>query len=279
MKKVIAAFDGLKFSESTLEYAIDIVKKSSGLLVGISLEDFTYHSYKVFDMVGSEGVSAEKVKLLRDKDRKTRRGSVQRFLDACHKANIKTKIHRDKSLAIQELLKETIYSDLLIISEQETLTHFKEEPPTAFMRDLLTDVQCPVLIVPKAYSETECIIVLYNGDPSSVYAAKMFSYMLPHFKELPVEVVTVKTDGEEMTIPESHLIREFIDCHFPKAKIKILNGDAEIEIVKYLEDKQNALVVLGAYRRNMVSRWFKASMADTLMGNTQLPLFVAHYKT
>ncbi|WP_256012184.1 universal stress protein [Desertivirga xinjiangensis] len=279
MKKVIAAFDGLKFSESTLEYAIEIVKNSSGLLVGISLEDFTYHSYSVFDIVGSEGVSAEKAKLLRDKDRKTRRESVQHFLNACHKANIKTKIHRDKSLAIQELLKETIYSDLLIISQQETLTHIKEEPPTRFIRDLLTDIQCPVLIVPKVYSRTECIIVLYNGAPSSVYAAKMFSYMLPHFKDLPIEVVTVKTDSEEMTIPESALIREFVDCHFPDANIKVLHGDPEIEIVKHLEAKQNSLVVLGAYQRNMVARWFRPSMADSLMRNMQLPLFIAHYKT
>jgi hypothetical protein len=52
----------------------------------------------------------------------------------------------------------------------------------------------------------------------------------------------------------------------------------EAVMVDHLEKKQNTLVVLGAYRRSMVSRWFKASMADLLIKKTQLPLFIAHYK-
>ena len=39
-----------------------------------------------------------------------------------------------------------------------------------------------------------------------------------------------------------------------------------------------SLVVLGAYQRGMVSRWFRASMADVLMRDLKLPLFIAHSK-
>ena len=60
MKKISAIFDGLKFSTSTLEYAIQLAAQSKALLSGVFLEDFTYHSYKLFDMVGSQGVSKEK---------------------------------------------------------------------------------------------------------------------------------------------------------------------------------------------------------------------------
>jgi hypothetical protein len=54
----------------------------------------------------------------------------------------------DRNIAIQELKHESIYT-LLIIDSKETLTHYTEKLPTRFIRDLLSDAQCPVLIVPK----------------------------------------------------------------------------------------------------------------------------------
>jgi len=44
MKKFIAAFDGLKFCESTSEYAISLAKQTRAHLVGVFLDDFTHHS-------------------------------------------------------------------------------------------------------------------------------------------------------------------------------------------------------------------------------------------
>ena len=35
MKKIIAAFDGLKFSKSTRDYAIQIAKENNAHLVGV----------------------------------------------------------------------------------------------------------------------------------------------------------------------------------------------------------------------------------------------------
>jgi nucleotide-binding universal stress UspA family protein len=59
----------------------------------------------------------------------------------------------------------------------------------------------------------------------------------------------------------------------------MLKGFAEAEIVKHLKQSgPNTLVVLGAYRRGTVSRWFRESMADVLMKGLKLPLFIAHHK-
>ena len=67
--------------------------------------------------------------------------------------------------------------------------------------------------------------------------------------------------------------------HFPKAKYNVMKGLAEVEIVQHLKQQQkNALVGLGANRRGTISRWFRESMADTLMKEVRLPLFIAHNK-
>jgi nucleotide-binding universal stress UspA family protein len=59
----------------------------------------------------------------------------------------------------------------------------------------------------------------------------------------------------------------------------VLKGEAEKQITGHLRNhKENELVVLGAYRRGEVSRWFRASMADVLMQKLDTPLFIAHNK-
>lgn len=276
MKKIIAAFDGLKYSASTERYATGLACREDRILTGVFLEDFTYHSYKLFDMVGSQGVSPEKVHSLMEQDAARRQEAVRQFTQACERSSIRNLIHQDRSIAIQELLRETIYADMLIIGSHETLSHTEEPVPSRFIRDLLIDVQCPVLAVPREYQEISKIILLYDGDPSAVYAAKMFSYLMPDLEELPVEVITIRPDGHE--VPEATLIREFIQCHFPKAAFTVRAGNPEKEILDLLDDRHQSLIVLGAYRRSTVSRWFKPSMADFLMKNVSMPLFIAHYR-
>jgi hypothetical protein len=280
MKKVIAAFDGLKFSKSTRDYAIQIAKQGNVHLVGVFLDDFTYHSYKVYDLIREEGSRFEsRQTVLEKKDSATRAAAVESFETACQKAGVEYTLHHDRSIALQELLHESIYADLLIADSAETLTHYNENLPTRFIRDLLSDVQCPVLIVPDKFKPINKVILLYDGEPSSVHAIKMFSYTLSSFKQNLVDVLSVRPVKQSLHVPDNKLIKEFMKRHFPDATFTLLKGLPEAQIVNYLEKKKdNPVVVLGAYRRGRVSRWFRESMADVLMKDLKLPLFIAHNK-
>jgi nucleotide-binding universal stress UspA family protein len=145
------------------------------------------------------------------------------------------------------------------------------------MKELLADVQCPVLVVPANYKPIAKIVLLYDGGPSSVYAVKMFSYLLGHYNKVPVEVFTVKSAFmDTLHLPDNKLMREFIKRHFPTATYTVVKGDPEVQIAAWLQNhKENELVVLGAYRRSEMSRWFKTSMADILMRDLNTPLFIA----
>jgi nucleotide-binding universal stress UspA family protein len=73
------------------------------------------------------------------------------------------------------------------------------------------------------------------------------------------------------------LMKEFMKRHYPKAVYKILKGVPENEIISYVKNQQHqALLVLGAYQRGRISRWFRPSMADQLMKNLKTPLFIVH---
>lgn len=278
MKKIIAIFDGLKYSKSTRDYAIQIASENKSHLVGLFLEDNLYHSYKVYDLISEQGgISPDKQKKYADADKKSRDAAVADFESVCKKKGLNFTIRRSKEVANQSLLLESMYADLLVMGTHETFSNRKEKVPTRFVREILPAIQCPVLLVPTHYKPFNKLILLFDGEPSSVLAIKMFSYMLPALKEHPAEILTVKQMGHSLHLPDNKLMKEFMKRHFPKASYSITKGIPEIEIINSLKnEKQDPLIVLGAYRRGTVSRWFRESMADVLMKDTRLPIFIAH---
>jgi nucleotide-binding universal stress UspA family protein len=276
MKKIIAAIDGLKYSESTVQYAVQLSRQSNAHLVGVFLDDFTYHSYKIYDLV-SEGIPEHKLKILEDSDKETRRQSVQKFEMACQEAGLTYSVHHDRSVALQDLLHESIYADLLVIYAGETLTHYDEPAPSRFIRDVLAEAKCAVLVVPEDFEPVDHLILLYDGTPVSVYAARMFSYVFTHLSYLDTEVVSVKSPNEDLHLQDSRLLKEFMKRHYPKARYTVMQGTPEAEIIRHSKEHgKGAIVVLGAYQRGMVSRWLKLSMADVLIQQLEVPVFVAH---
>jgi len=277
MKKIIAAIDGLKYSESTTQYAALLTREINGHLVGIFNEDVNYHSYAIYDLAYEGAPAQDDSDELNESESLLRKQSAATFMETCRLAKINSSIHHDKKAAMPQLLYESIYADLLVINKHETFSRFEQDLPTSFVRNLLENAQCPVLVVPAEFENIEKIILLYDGGPASVYAIKQFSYLLPSFKKMPVEVLSIKPIDEDLHLPENRLMKEFMRRHFPDASYKVIQGEPGAEIVKYLKNRhQDELVVMGAYQRSMVSRWFKISMADILMTALKTPLFIAH---
>lgn len=278
MKKFLAVFDGFKMSKSTLEYAIQLTQAADAHLVGVFLDDFIYRSYDVIKVIKTHADYEAVMKKLDAKDKVKRDEAVLQFQKTCEKEKVNFSIHRDKSIALQELKHEGMFADLIVINEFETFTRYKQESPTRFLKDLLGEVQCPVLIVPNSFNAVDKIVLLYDGRPSSLYAIKMFSYLFGNFQDLSVEVYTVQDQSIATSrVPDNKLMREFIDRHFPRAKYTVSKGGAEEQVVSHIRDhKENELLVLGAYRRSDLSRWYKTIMADILMKELDTPLFIAH---
>lgn len=282
MQKIAAIFDGLRFSESTLHYSILIAKQQKAHLTGVFCQDFTYNSFSLHQLLKA-GTAEVTIRQLEAADKEKREAAAGIFEAACQKAGIAYSVHRNRNISLLAALEESIYADLLIVDARETFVHDDTKPPTRFIRDLLADVQCPVLVVPTqvmvppVFSDINNVVLLYDGEPSSVYAIKMYNYLLTSLQTLPTTVLSVNPEGNHLE--NKHLIKEFIKRHFPDAGYKVMEGVPEEEIVSYmLGEAEGTIAVLGAYRRSTVSRWFRESMADVLMQTLPFPLFIAHNK-
>ena len=118
MKKIIAAFDGLKYSESTRDYAIYLAKQTNTHLVGGFMDDPTYNSYNIYELTVKEHVSEDQLKNFEAKDKATRYAAAENFEKACQQSGLEYSVHHDRKIAIQDLKHESIYTDLLIIDSK-----------------------------------------------------------------------------------------------------------------------------------------------------------------
>ena len=278
MKKFLAVFDIYRMSQSTLKYAIQVTKSAGGHLVGVMLDESVFYGHDRAEEVAQNKEVEKALKELTKDETKKREESTEEFQQKCKEAGIPFSVHNNVHMTLRELKSESMYADMMIISQHETFTSLREKPPTNFIKDLLGDVQCPVLVVPRLYKPVENFVLLYDGAPAALYAIKMFSYVLGNPQNLPIKVFMVKEKKKaEFFMPDNKKIREFTKGHFPKATFAVASGNAEQEISGYLGSlPKNQLVVLGAYQRSEISRWFKISMADILMRELEIPLFIAH---
>jgi nucleotide-binding universal stress UspA family protein len=277
MKKIIAAFDGLKYSTSTRDHALALAKQTGIHLCGYFMDDPVYNSFSLYDVVVNQQADEHLLDKYRQADDRLRQVSALNFETNCIQQNLAYTIHCDKNIAHQQIVHESIYGYLLLICKTESLSRYPEKTPTRFVRELLENTCCPVLLVPESYTPIQKIVLLYDGAPASVFAIKMFSYILPEYMLLETEIISVSgTDNMEHT-PDDKLMREFLTQHYPTAKRTILSGNPEVVIPQYMKQQPpGTMAVLGSYARGNVSRWFRQSMADVLMKETDIPMFVAH---
>ncbi|MEJ6980044.1 universal stress protein [Pedobacter sp. P351] len=117
------------------------------------------------------------------------------------------------------------------------------------------------ILVPTDFSPCATNALDFAVQPAKVFQTDII-YIMPHTLLLRGNIYP----------------RGSIDCHYPEVKLRLLKGDPENEIGNYLKNEQDITVVLGTYQRSMVSSWFKSSLADSLMEECNVALFIAHYK-
>ena len=279
MLKYAVAFDSLNFSHAAMQYATSISKQCHAFLTGVFLDDHAHASFHIYDLIGADGTEERKIRQLRAHDRLVRQDASLLFKNTCIEAGVDYISHHDEHNALQDLLNESVFSDLLILDRRETFSQHNEKLPSRFIRDVLSNTSCPVLLISSDYKEIEKIIIIYDGEPSSVYALKMFHYVLQGIKPKQTAIWSIKNVESDKHLPFQKRIKELITKHSGHVSFVVEKGIAEDIIPKKLkEEKDNTLIVLGAYRRSMLSRRFRSSMADILMHELDLPLFIAHPK-
>jgi nucleotide-binding universal stress UspA family protein len=280
MAKILLALnDNQHFNGDVFRLAGELFRDiSEHLFVGLVVKDLSYvaslGSY-LGEPVLADFMPYGEGLLTREDEKKAE--VVSKFENAAKDTCIRHKINNDFKMTIQELVKQSTYADLLILSYQVFQNMHTGKPDTTHLYQILKGSKCPVLIIPDDMTTVENIIFTYDGKESSVFAIKAFSSLFSDKTHDKIVSILTVTPSVEEEIKNEKLLLDMIKQHFDNVGIQLLEGsDISQEITNFASSQKNPLVVMGAYGRGHISNLLIPSVALDILKKSRLPLFIAH---
>ncbi|MCS6916786.1 MAG: universal stress protein [Chitinophagales bacterium] len=273
MKKVLLALEASTPAPALLEFAAAYCP-ANDLLVGVFLEDLSYRSYLTF--FGEEYFAFDAT-LLQQAEQEAARG-LQQNIAYCQQffqvQQRSFKVHLGQGVPSAELVQESLFADLILVSYN---TFFSSVTGNAGMlSDVLGQAHCPILLIPDQHRPLQALLIAYDGKPNSVFAIRQFSLLCPNLSHhLPATLLHVRSGTE--TQPDRNLMDEYVSVHYPGVRVVERTGIPEKEIVELAHELAPAIVIMGAFGRNALSRFFTRSTAHQLLQERALPVFIAHH--
>ncbi len=275
-KKILIAMEGNRFSNSALRYGVEIAKQTESLLVGVFMRDLKYAGYAYPIIFDQPFVDTAVYSKFMKEEREKIDANIKIFKDKCDKAGVAHKVHLDEAAPIEGLIHESAYADLIIMDSKMNISSLLPDNPSSTLRDILVDAHCPIMIVPMSFQPINNIILSYDGSHSSAFAIRMFNYVFPEWSDYKTYLVSVN-DGSGNHLKENTNIRELMSRHYSNVTYELMKGDVVKEIKKFMKyNNSNSIMVMGAYGRNAFSRLWRQSLANMIIKEAKVPVFISH---
>lgn len=277
MKKIVAAIDVLNFSEEQLNNLKYIAKEVNGKLSIVFLENIIAGGIPLASAYPEAYVANYQALLqesLDERDR-LRKEHLDYLFTICGDGDVEFTLHESIGSPVQKVVEESRFADLLLISNNTSFATLYESKPPQFVKDVLAQAQCPVLVLPEKNIRIKELVFSYNGTFSSMYAIRQFTQLFPDFSDVPVNLVYVG-EGNRTTLPNETLIINYLEHHYDEVKYTILYGDPAAEFLNLLLHRKGSLVTYGAFGRSGLSRFFHRSDAENVLRTTDIPVFITH---
>jgi nucleotide-binding universal stress UspA family protein len=270
MKKIIMVINGFQLFHNDLDYAIHIAKKEKATLCGLfvhSLIPKELEGYALVSDINLAGTNFDQ-ELEGEELLQRENAQIKLFEDVCIKRGVRFISQPINENFLDVLIEQSAFADLMIINAEVNTTYYT-------LNSLLTNTYCPVLLLSKEVGFFDKVIFAYDGHTSSIYAMRQFAYLFTAWHHLPVYLVSVLNEhsGE---IEYNEQVKEWLSLQFPKVHLNLLKGNVKEELPLFISLNQNALVVMGSFGRNSLSRFFKESLANVVLAKTNTALFVTH---
>jgi len=278
MEKILIAIDAVNANPHSLDFACYLGRLTNSKITGVFLENLIEDEKLVLqEDHGARYVSWEVDKGSQAFQNKmeTIEKNLRLFKDACDKRGVRYSVHRDSGDPAREIIRESRYADLLITDAETSFNRKFDGVPTEFVKDVLKDAECPVIIAPESFEFIDEIVFTYNASKSSLFAIKQFCYLFPELDDKKITVLQIE-DDDDSTEPEKEKFKEWISGHYSSIGFETLKGDPETELFAHLLRKQKVFIVMGAYGRSNLSQLFKHSRADLLIKTVTQAIFIAH---
>ncbi|MBX2940418.1 MAG: hypothetical protein KF880_10140, partial [Ferruginibacter sp.] len=100
------------------------------------------------------------------------------------------------------------------------------------------------------------------------------AYLFPNFSKR--RTVLVYAGDKVKDVPDQVLISELVLRHYPDMEMQLIHIEERDDLVRWLNNQQDALIVAGSFGRSAFSQLFKKSFLTQLISDQHLPMFISH---
>lgn len=275
MEKILVVINAHQPDIESIEFACHMASLAKSKLTGLFIENLYFDRTPA----GIDGPSyfktvreISKGVITTDTDQ-----TIKIFKEECNRNVIASEVYTDKGEPMQEAIYESRFADLLIVDPSISFYDRQEQLPSHFVKEILANAECPVLLSPQEFDHIEEVVFCYDGSASSVFAIKQFTYLLPQFSNKKVMLLEVNTSGKEEFNDSHWRVMNWLRAHYSSVYYHGLEGHASDTLFDYFFMKKNKMIVMGAYGRSLLSNFFRRSNADILVRMVDLPLFITHH--
>jgi len=279
MEKILLAIDSQHMDANAIRFACFLSRLTRSRLTGIFLDDLIVEEEVVIRQTGGvpviESVSIQEAP--ENDDQLTAKvENITRFKEITEEEGIQAFVHLNKGVPANEIIAESRFADILIVDAATSFSGIEEGTPTRFVKDILQEAECPVIISPDNFNGIDNIVFCYDGGKSSIFAMKQFSYLFPELRNTRAKVIDMN-GADEFSEEARVAVTNWLKYHYSDVEPVTLEEDATTAFFDYLRKKRNDLVVMGAYGKGLLASFFGNGTEEESAGTTSLPIFIAHY--
>lgn len=276
MKTILLVLNGPNI-EQTISFGCYLSGITRARLVGVFLCDKISETTSALkQMYGFSYVESILAEDLPARTQERMDQQISLFKQTCRTKGINATMYSNQRVTLKEVLSESRFVDLIVTDSVFSNDKSREGLPDNMLKILLAGAECPVLITPYKPTPIEEIVFCYDGSEEAFFAMKQLVYLLPELDEVKATVLEVN-NGQLIEESEQLQVSDWLSRHFTYTDFVIVNGKPAEELFHYLAPKKNTLVVMGAYGRSIMSRFFQESKADKLIQHLSFPLFITHH--
>lgn len=274
MKKILLVVDGTNYSKGAFEFVSRLNERESVLVTGVFAPQLDYAN--LWSYAAAAGSGAVYVPLLEEEENDEVAANIARFENQCLKNNIRYRVHKDfYDFALPELKRESRFADVMVLSGELFYKAIITANQFDYMKTVLHQSECPVVVVPENLRFPSSNILAYDGSEEAVFALKQFAYIFPELAKNKTLLVYAEEE-EASDFPSKNHIVELATQHFPDLTFYKLEMNPKRYFATWMAEQKSSILISGSFSRSAFSQAFSKSFVADIISEHQVPVFVAH---
>jgi nucleotide-binding universal stress UspA family protein len=277
IKSIFLAVDGSIFTDTVVDYGIDLAKKLNAFLRVYSVIDIRIYEW-VLNTGGEGYMPVVPSNVFHDESYKFHSERADVLIGTLRKRlkenGIKFEADKIEGDPVEVICDVSRQVDLVIMGARGDYARWGDRLLGATLESVSHQNHSPLLIAGQVYKDFNSIICAYDRSESSNTGLKLSAYLAEQLN-LPIEVLTIHDDARERDkiLEEA---RVYLEPYKLKSQFRHEAGDPAKTLIQVTKDVPDpALLVMGSFGHSRIREAILGSTTVQVMRKAYKPILLA----